>query len=773
MQNYFITLRNKAAAKPKLMIFVFVILFLISMNSIFPPPKPKPYSMEILSRSGELISAYLTEDDKWRLHAGISELSSDLINAVMNKEDKWFYWHLGVNPAAVLRAVWQNVLTGRRVSGASTITMQLARLLQPAERNYLNKIIEMIRAIQIELRYSKKEILQMYLSYLPMGGNIEGVKSASYIFFNRPPSKLSLAQSIMLTVIPNDPNAFRIDKPDLKNAKAARNKWIKKFMEEKVFPLEHLKDALEEEIYSKRFSLPEFAPHFARHIKQKHKDHVVRTSLDLKTQLAAEKLLSLHVNRIKNKGITNGAVLVIDNKNNSVAAYCGSADFYDDNSSGQVNGVTALRSPGSALKPFLYAQALNSGAFSPKMKLLDIPTDFAGYFPENYDLKFNGDVTFEFALVNSLNVPAVRLLESTGLNEFLGMLERAGFNDLRKRKNKLGLSVILGGCGVTLEELTCFFTVFANNGLHHKINFLADENSDAGIKIFYPETVFIISEILSNNERPDFPNILSQSTKLPTIAWKTGTSYGKRDAWAVGYNKNYTVGVWTGNFDGKGSPHLSGAEAALPLLFDIFNSIDYNPDQKWFEKPLGLSKRMVCKDTGLLPSELCDNIIEDYFIGNITINKVCDLSKEIYTDIKGQIEYCTECLPFNGYKKRTVKSFAPELEHWFEENGLFFEEYPYHNPECRAKYSEGIPVFVSPVKGYEYYIEKNSEQQIKLQAVSAASVKNHYWYLNDKFIGKCGNGGKIFIKPAKGINKIVCIDDKGSEAFIELSVRFY
>lgn len=761
-------LRSKSAR-----IFAAAVLILIIVDRIFPPPVNYEYSQIIEASDETVLSAYLTDDHKWRMSTGLNEVPSELIESVIQKEDKWFYWHPGFNPVSIVKAFINNISGGEKISGASTITMQLARLLSPAERTYVNKLFEIFRAVQLEMHYSKNEILEMYLSLIPMGGNIEGVKAASYIYFNRPPDKLSLAQSILFTVIPNDPNLYRIDR-SVNNVINKRNFWINKFIEDSVFDSALLIDALDEDVTTQRYAVPNRAPHFSRVIKQSIEDNIVKTSLDAGVQALAEKLLYNHVNRVTGKGITNGAVLVIDNATNSVRAYCGSADFYNDLNMGQVDGVTAVRSPGSALKPFLYAQALNSGAYTPKMKLFDVPTDFGSYSPENYNLEFNGDVTFQHALVNSLNVPAVRLLREVGYENFVNLMGSAGFKSIQKNSRSLGLSVVLGGCGVTLEELVRFYTVFPNGGKFRKLNYtLTEQKSDDGIDIFDEATSYIISEILSNNERPDFPNILSSATQLPKIAWKTGTSYGKRDAWAVGYNPQFTVGVWMGNFDGKGSPGLSGAEIAVPLLFELFNALDYNPEQKWFDKPDDLRSRKVCAETGLICSTHCSNPVNDYYIVNTSHTRRCDLTKEIYTDSLFSVQYCFECLPDEGYRKIAAKYYDPELKLWYEKNNISYETPPPHNINCTAVYDSDGPQIISPSREFDYFVEDGSRQQIKLLAASDAGTNYHYWYVNNTFFSKSDPDESLYFTPKPGQNIILCVDDKGRTSRTGINVTSY
>ncbi|MDP2035973.1 MAG: penicillin-binding protein 1C [Ignavibacteria bacterium] len=754
-------------------LFAFLVL-LLALDLFFPLPEPKEFSKVIYAKNGSLLSAYLTRDSKWRMKSSLDEVTPDLLTAIIEKEDKWFYWHFGINPIAVTRAFFQNVSSGRRVSGASTITMQLARMLEPSSRTYGKKFLEMLRALQLEMRYSKQEILEMYLSMLPYGGNIEGVKSASYVYFNRPPDKLSLSQSILLAVIPNDPNSFRLDK-NATNAVRMRNLWIKKYDANNTFTKRDLIDAMNEPVSSSRYQVKNEAPHFSNYVAQHFTGDNIKSSLDYQIQKTAERLLSNYVNRVKSKNVSNGSLLIIDNKNNSVVGYCGSADFNDAASSGQVNGVIALRSPGSTLKPALYTLAFDNGILTPEMRLLDTPTDINGYEPENYDQKFNGEVTAKFALVNSLNIPAVRLLQNIGLEKFVSFLTKSGFADIEKQKRDLGLSVILGGCGIRLEQLTKLFAAFSHNGKLLPLNYLAKSANDEniGIKLFSPDASYITSQILTSNERPDFPAEFLYTTNLPKIAWKTGTSYGKRDAWAIGYNPDYTVGVWMGNFDGTGAPELSGAEMAVPLLFEIFNAIDYKPRKKWFDRPKDVTERDVCAETGLLLTESCDHYLKDYFIKRVSPKTKCNLYKKIYVDEKETIQYCPECLPNKGYKKVNYPMHSAELTLWYLKNKIVFKRPPPHNPTCQAKRSGGGPLILSPSADYEYFIEENSKQQILLQAASDASIKIQYWYINDQFYKSCKPGDRIFFQPQKGILNITCLDDLGRRAKIKTKVTIY
>jgi penicillin-binding protein 1C len=751
-------------------VFSFLLLFVL-LDLLFPLPKQKEFSKQVHANDGSLLAAYLTKDDKWRLRTELEEVSPELTKAIIEKEDRWFYWHLGVNPVSIVRALYKNLISGEVESGASTITMQVARMLEPKERTYINKFAEIFRALQLEIKYSKEEILELYLSLLPFGGNIEGVKSASYIYFNRPPDKLSLAQSIVLAVIPNDPNSLRLDRTNDQIIRK-RNFWINKFKRDDIFATTDLIDALDEPIEAQRYAVPVLAPHFSYYLKENFNGDILNTTLDLQIQQTTENILLHNVRKVFYKGITNGAVLVIDNKSSSMVAYCGSADFYDEGSYGQVNGITAIRSPGSTLKAALYAYAFDDGKLTPKMKLADIPTDFHGYQPENYDLKFYGNVSTEFALVNSLNIPAVKLLEQFGMNNFINLLEGCGFNQIQKQKSKLGLSLILGGCGTNLFELTRLFSSFAQKGRLYPINFILNEEKNEGVQIFSESSSYLITKILSGINRSDIVN-LSNYSKLPKFAWKTGTSYGKRDAWAIGFNPNYTIGVWMGNFNGVGSPNLSGGEVAVPLLFDLFSAIDYDSDIKWFDVPEELYERNVCSESGLVPTQYCKSIVKDFAIMDKSHNEVCNIHKPVYVNLDESIQYCTGCLPSSEYKKNVYPVYQPELTVWLSQNNYSFRTPPLHNPDCNSKFAEAGPKILSPSEDYEYLVEENSGQEILLLAASDSRVQTHYWYVNDRFFKKCKPGERVFLNPDAKDLKITCLDDKGRDKSVKVNVKYY
>lgn len=750
-------------------ILILIISFFL-LNWIFPLPDKIEYSTIITDNKGEVVNAFLTKDQKWRMKTELNEISPLLQKTIIAKEDKHFYSHPGVNPFAIARAFFNNVFKMRRTSGASTITMQVAKALEPGKRNIWSKIRELFRAFQLELKYSKKEILQMYLNLIPYGGNIEGVKAASILYFKKNPDHLSLAEITALSIIPNKPSSLVIGKNnDL--IVQERNRWLKKFADNKVFTEKEIEDALNEPLTAQRGTVP----HYIRHLSYKLKNqggNNIKTNIDLNTQLKTEKLVEDYIRIQKLKNIRNAAVVIIDNKTHKVITYVGSANFFDTTDGGQVNGADAVRQPGSTLKPLLYAMCFDEGLLTPKTVMSDVMINFNGYAPENYDKKFNGYVTVESALEHSLNIPAVKGLKMLGHEQMIQKLSNINFHQVQKDRRKLGLSLILGGCGTTLEELTGLFSSFANDGMYFTPSFTQTDTSFNSIRVVSPASVFMINEILSKVNRPDFPLNWTATERMPKIAWKTGTSYGRKDAWSIGYNKNYTVGVWTGNFSGAGAVDLSGANIATPLMFRIFNTIDYDSDEEWFTQPKDCDIRQVCSETGMIPAEHCTSLTTDYFIPLISSTKVCNNWQEIMISPDEKISYCKSCAPQTGYKKKRYKTIEPEMQVWYDENRIAYQKIPAHNPECEVIFKGAAPTISFPVNGTEYIINKKDPEPLQLVCKTANDVTKVYWYINNKFYKSCNAGESQFFVPAEGVVKISCTDDKGRNRDIKITVKY-
>ena len=746
-----------------------VVLFFL-LNWIFPLPHVKEYSTVVTDNRGEVINAYLTSDQKWRMKTELNEISPLLRKTIIAKEDKYFYSHPGINPLAVCRALLRNIFRMKRTSGASTITMQVARAMEPRRRNIWSKVVETFRALQLEMKYSKDEILQLYLNLVPYGGNIEGVKSAAQLYFRKNPDHLSLAEIVALSIIPNRPSSLVMGKNnDL--IVTERNRWLRKLAKEKVFPEKEIVDALAEPLTATRGVVPHYVPHLAYKLKKEHPG-VIETYIDLNTQLKTEKLVADYVRVQRLRSISNAAVIIIDNHTHRVITYVGSSNFQDSTDGGQVNGANAIRQPGSTLKPLLYGMCFDEGLLTPKRIVTDVPVSYDGYAPENYDRKFNGYTTVEYALEHSLNIPAVKSLGLIGHEKFIQKLADCNFRQIAKDRSKLGLSMILGGCGATLEELTGLFSAFANEGTYKSPSYSKADSSRKSVHVISPAACFMLNEILSRVNRPDFPLNWQATEHMPKIAWKTGTSYGRRDGWSVGYNKNFTVGIWTGNFSGLGAADLSGANIATPLLFKIFNTIDYNDDGGWFSQPGDCDIRKVCSETGLLPGDHCPNQVMDYFIPLVSSTMPCNNRQEIMVSQDEKISYCRSCAPEAGYKKKWYRIIEPEMQAYFSENGTAYEKVPAHNPNCELIFKGSGPSITSPANGTEYLISKKSPEPLQLTCKTANDVSKVYWYINDKFYKAAGAGEKQFFIPEEGNVKISCTDDKGRNRNILIKVRY-
>jgi len=762
--------RLKRLKKTILTILVLAVLTVL-LHLLFPLPAEPEWSTIIKDNKGSVVHAYLTSDQKWRMKTELEEISPLLQKAIIEKEDRYFFYHPGINPLAVARAAWNNLLHLKRTSGASTITMQVARAMEPGSRSWLKKIGEAFRALQLEWTYSKKEILQLYLNLVPYGGNIEGVKSASVLYFQKNPDHLSLAEILALSVIPNRPNSLVMGKHNDRII-MERNKWLQRFRSSGIFSEISIRDALDEPLTAFRHPAPQLIPHLSYKLKKSGRPSY-QTYIDLNTQLKAEKLVADYIRPLRYQQIRNAAVIVLDNKTAQVISYIGSADFNDVSDGGQVNGAAAIRQPGSTLKPLVYGLAIDAGQLTPKTILSDVATNYEGYAPENFDRQFNGAVSMEYALDHSLNIPAVRTLAKLGKDVLIDKLSGIGFEQIKIDRNKLGLSMVLGGCGTGLEELTGLFSSFARQGEYRPLIYNREDSSAVSKKLVSSAAAFMLNQVLSKVNRPDFPLSWQSTEKMPRIAWKTGTSYGRRDAWSIGYNQRYTIGVWVGNFSGEGATSLSGAETATPLLFRLFNSIDYDTEQDWFTQPSECDIRKVCATSGLPPGEYCESLITDYFIPLVSGGQPCEHSREVFLSADGNHSYCMQCLPASGYKKERFPLLDPSLLRWMEERKISYKKVPAHNPDCEQIFREGAPAILFPRNGTDYLMEKTNPEPLLLQCQAASDVLRVHWYINDRYYKSAAAKERVFFQPEPGPVKISCTDDKGRNRDIRIQVQYF
>lgn len=747
----------------------------LAIDTLAPFPMTVPYARVVTDREGAVLTSMLSSDEQWRFETRVDDVAPVLREAFIAKEDRWFRWHPGINPFAALRAAVNNVVTGTRTSGASTITMQVARLLERRPRTLTSKLVESFRALQLEWHYSKDEILAMYMTLVPYGGNVEGVTAASVLYFRKPPSRLTVAEAVALTIIPNRPTSLRLG-PDNPAIVVERNRWLRRLANEGFVAADLLDDALHEPLVATRQPTPRAAWHLSvRLLNEARTTSTIRSTLHRAIQEQCEVLTANHIRRLRSVGITNAAVIVIDNQRRDVVAYVGSADPADVDARGQVDGVRAVRSPGSTLKPLVYALAIDHGLMTPRTALDDVPLNIDGYKPENFDQRFRGSVTMEDALVHSLNIPAVSTLARLGLPSFTDALERARVTDVRRRRSSMGLSAVLGGCGVRLEELAGLYAAFADSGRWRPLRWTADAPTDTtATPIVSAGSAYMIGDCLTRLARPDLPAGSERATRIPRIAWKTGTSYGRRDAWAVGYNKRFTIGVWVGNFDGSGVPELTGKTCATPLLFDIVNTIDRDAgSDTWLQRPAPVDVRLVCSVTGMVPGDSCSAQVADLYLPGISPSVPCDHMQAIYVSTDATIRYCTSCLPNHGWTRRWYHNYRPALLAYYRTERIAVRLPPPHDPGCTRVMDDTPITITEPTDNHTYVVERETEPRLRASAIVPADAATIYWFVNDAFVASGLPATPVFLEPVRGTNSITCMDDKGRSRTIQVHVRYW
>jgi penicillin-binding protein 1C len=550
-------------------------LGILVLNFVYPPDlaRYEDLSRTVVAKDGSTLRAFTSSDDMWRFPVTIEDVDPRYIEFLIAYEDKRFWSHYGVDPLSVARAIVQRFSEGQVISGASTITMQVARLLEPRPRTLLSKGIEMARAIQLEMRFSKKEILSVYLTLAPFGGNLEGVRAASLAYFNKPPRNLTIAETALLVALPQSPTVVRPDR-NQNNARVARLKVLERLKLAGIVSSLDLEEAEETKVSGGRYRYPFLAPHLARRLQSRGSGGVnIQTNIISDYQMSAREIISEAV-RLSEPGV-NAAAIVIENETANVLAYVASNDFFDTSRLGQIDYIRAIRSPGSALKPFIYAMAFDEGLAHPETILTDRTKRFGGYRPTNFDGISQGLITARYALQASLNVSAVILLNEIGPRRFLSHIQNVGVRlKLRSAGSSPGLAVALGGVGVSLEQLVTMYVALARGGSFKELSFTKGDEAKEARHFFDPETTSLVFDVLKGTPRP-----LGRSGRRDKrkIAYKTGTSSGNRDVLALGFNKNYTVGVWMGHPRAKPMTGKTGARTAAPLLFKIFDILPTHP----------------------------------------------------------------------------------------------------------------------------------------------------------------------------------------------------
>ncbi|MDD5067277.1 MAG: penicillin-binding protein 1C [bacterium] len=751
--------------------------FILLINIIFPLPSDKlekDYSTVIRARDSTILYVTLSPHQTYRFHTPLADISPYVVRGFVRYEDKYFFWHPGVNPAAVLRAFLLNWKEKRVVSGASTITMQIARMLEPKSRTFFNKALEMLRAWQLEICYSKKELLEIYLNTVPMGGNIQGVAAASWIYFGKEVGRLSPSEAAILVSIPRAPDLNRPDRGMERTARL-RNMILENFYRNRSITRELLKESLSSPVVVRKKSFPFLAPHLVmRVLGKKNIKTDIRLTVDPETQSLCERIVRYYLHHIQKYRINNLSVLVVDNRTMKVKAYIGSPDFFDREHNGQNDGIISRRSPGSTLKPFIYARAFDKGLVTPASLVYDVPRVFRDYQPRNFSQEYLGLVDVRQALVNSLNVPAVEMLYRLAPSSMKAFLEEIGVSTACPFQKELGLPVALGSFPMTLENLAGMYASLAGGGVLRKIIYEEDKETFPLKRIMSAESAYLVTDILSGLVRPDLPASWEFTRTLPRIAWKTGTSFGMSDAWSIGYNPDYTIGVWVGNFSGAGSPALVGMETATPLLFSLFNEVARGSDA-WFTRPDGLGTRKVCSLSGAPANPSCTDLEEDYYIPGVSPEGTCELHKIVKTDKATGYIVCDHCKKDKELLEKVMIDFCPEYLAWVSRKKNLRTDIMEHDPSCPQFASGNGPKIRFPVQDGVYYFRENKdpqEQALTLEAETGSDASRLFWFVNRRFLAESGRDSRTVLPMKPGKYKLTCLDNRGRSDEVEFTVCY-
>ena len=735
-----------------------------------------PFSTAVWSADGELLRVTRSADDQYRLWVPLSQVSPALVDAFLLKEDRWFYWNAGINPVALVRAAFRTYRGGVR-QGGSTVTMQLARLIDHLNTKTLaGKVRQIGTAFWLEARYSKRELLETYLNVVPFGGNIQGVGAASRIYFGKSPDRLSLGEALTLAVIPQRPanRAGRsASEASLLTARAQLGRtWLTHHGNN---PADRRQLALPI-VARPQFAMPQLAPHLVDAVLASHAGRAgpIDTTIDTGLQRLVERQIQRYLNQYGDRGIRNAASLLVDTRDMSVKAWVGSADYWNAAIDGQVNGVMAKRSPGSTLKPFVYALALDQGVLHPQTMLRDLPTSFGPFAPENFDGRFFGPISAEAALIRSRNIPAVWVATQLKQPSLYQFLQSAGIRGM-KSESFYGLALALGGGEVTMEELAGLYAMLANQGVLRPLRVEPSSRREDGVRLLSPEASFITLDMLRRNPRPDDDGTVPVRTRWP-VAWKTGTSWGFRDAWSAGLVGPYVLVVWIGDFEGQGNSAFVGVDAAAPLFFRIADALNLaRPDEAVTPPtpPLGVSKVAVCTESGDLPNAYCPHTVDTWYIPGKSPIRVSQLHRAVAIDpLTGR----PSCPPYSaGTRFEVFEFWSSDMLRLFRQAGLP-RRTPPPLPACAANATMvEAPRIASPLRSVSYALRHSAPQEvIALDASAAADVRNVFWFDGSALIGvrPVADGAFPWRPTAAGVHLIRIVDDHGRSAERDVEVQF-
>lgn len=774
--------------KPKILLIISIIIwFLLVIAIYFALPSPlfkDPYSTVIYDNCKELLGVKISDDGQWRFPE-TKETSYKFEKCILNFEDKRFYYHLGVDPLAIGRAIKQNFSNKKITSGGSTITMQVIRLSRKNKsRTYFEKVVEIFLAFRLELSYSKKEILNLYASHAPFGGNTVGIDAAAWRYFERSPNELSWAENAMLAVLPNSPTMINTAK-NRKILKQKRDFLLKDLFTKNIINSQEYELAILEPIPEHPNPYPMHAYHLVNRVASEHKNSssIIETSININLQKRTNDIINLYNQRYKTNNINNIACLILEVETGNVIVYVANADINSETPEKAVDMIKAKRSTGSILKPFLYAASLSAGDILPKTLLKDIPLKIGSFSPENFDKTFDGAVPADEALSRSLNIPFVFLLKDYGIVKFIHILKSLGLNSVNKSSEYYGLSLILGGAESSLWDICSAYASMArslknytkNNSNYeesdyHKATYLKDYKFEKAEywkdwSFLSAASIWYTLEAMSSVNRPGQEKQWQTFSSKQKISWKTGTSFGFKDAWAIGLSPDYVVGAWVGNATGEGRNGITGIRVAAPVLFDVFNIL---PQYKsWFEFPFDdMIQAGVCRQSGYLGSEHCSDI-DSIFIPAKGINsETCPYHQTVFLDESHQYRVNSSCYPIEKMRKKSYFVLPPTMETFFVQSNSFYQSLPEFLDDCSQnnQLQNNEMEIIYPTNFSKVLIPIDIDGDT-LQAIFKLAHRNPetkvYWYINAKFYGTTKDFHEMGFKLKPGNYTLNLMDENG------------
>jgi penicillin-binding protein 1C len=757
---------------------IFLACIIWFANCVPDPLFSDPACTVLEDADGHLLAGHIAKDGQWRFPP-LQHIPEKFEQSILYFEDEYFFYHPGVNPISIFRAAYQNISEQRIVSGGSTLTMQVIRLARKGKpRTVFQKTIEIFMALRMELSMTKEEILGLYATYAPFGGNVVGLEAACWRYYSRAPEKLSWGEMATLAVLPNAPSLIYPGK-NQERLLAKRNRLLDKLKRAGIIDDITCELAKAETLPGRPNAMPLLTPHLLTRIfNEGNAGKRIRTTIDKTLQVRANNIVSSYHKALSQNEIHNAALILLDVETSQVLAYVGNSDCKHPASGQDVDVITAPRSTGSILKPFLYAAMLKDGMLLPDALLADVPTKFGSFSPKNFNKKFDGAVPASEALARSLNIPAVRMLRDYGSPRFLDVLKKLNMTTMTQSAEHYGLSLILGGAEASLWDLSSAYLSMARALKNYeRNNFGYDESDQQGAyfmaadstrtqvhkqtHLFGAGPIWLTFKAMKELNRPREEQGWEDFQSAADVAWKTGTSFGHRDAWAIGMNTKYLVGIWVGNADGEGRPGLTGLNVAAPILFKMFKHL---PNQKWYDTPFeDLSEIEVCKRSGFAASETC--ITTEKILGPVAGNKspICTYHKRVHLAKDGKYRVTSKCYEVANMVDTSWFVLPPIQEWYFKRKDPFYKTLPPMSPDCGEGPERSMDV-IYPKRNTKIFVPRNLKGEIQKTIFEVAHrrpTSTVYWHVDEEFVGSTTVLHKLELAPAPGRHLLTLVDESG------------